>query len=126
MNAEQVQWILLGLCWISSIIFYFVLRKETRDLKAKHRNLSAAYKAASKLIFTETKRRTEHLKAVKRLTDPESIVEDMENGARMREMYDANRTTLPREDAGPPAKVYTPTMRAKVPRGNYKKKSSKD
>lgn len=126
MNAEKAQWILLSLCWAFSIIFYFVLQKETKDLRAKHRDLAAAYKAASKLIFVETKRRTEHLKAVKRLTDPESIVDDMEKGARLREMYDANRTTLPREDAGPPAKVYTPTMRAKVPRGNYKRESPKD
>lgn len=126
MNAEKAQWILLGLCWFLSIIFYFVLKKEISKLKAEHRNLAAAYKAASKLIFVETKRRTEHLKAVKRLTDPESIVDDMEKGARLREMYDANRTTLPREDAGPPAKVYTPTMRAKVPRGNYKRESPKD
>ena len=123
---ETVQWILLGLCWISSIVYYFIVRSEIKDLKAKHRNLAAAYKAASKLIFVETKRRTEHLKAAKRLTDPESIVDDMEKGARLREMYDANRTTLPREDAGPPAKVYTPTMRAKVPRGNYKRESPKD
>ena len=120
---EKVQWILLGLCWISSVVFYFIVLSKIKDLDAKHRNLAAAYKAASKLIFVETKRRTEHLKAVKRLTNPESIVEDMENGARLREMHDANRITLPREDAGPPAKVYTPTMRAKVPKGNYKRES---
>lgn len=83
--------------------------------------LASAYKAAAKLIFTETKKNNEHLRAFKRLTDPDLIAEDMEKGARLREMRDANRDTLPREDAGPPARVYSPRLRAKVPKSNYKR-----
>lgn len=90
-------------------------------MSAELKSLSIGYNAAIKLLLSETKRREEHTKALKRLTDPESIADDMEKGARVREMYDANRTTLPREDAGPPAKVYTPKMRAKVPRGNFRR-----
>lgn len=47
--------------------------------------------------------------------DPAKIEEDFERSARLREMRDANRTTLPREGAGPPAKVYRPKMRNKRP-----------
>lgn len=50
-----------------------------------------------------------------RLADPKRIEEDFEKGARLREMYDAKRTTLPREDAGPPAVVYRPLLRGQKP-----------
>ncbi|AEL97987.1 hypothetical protein CL65_gp079 [Mycobacterium phage Patience] len=51
----------------------------------------------------------------KRLADPECIAEQMERGASLREMRDANRTTLPREDAGPPAVVHRPPLRGVKP-----------
>lgn len=51
----------------------------------------------------------------KHLADPEQIEQDMEKGARLREMKDANRTTLPREDAGPPAVVHRPLLRGQKP-----------
>jgi hypothetical protein len=53
------------------------------------------------------------------LADPEKIEADFEKSARAREMRDANRTTLPREGAGPPAKVHRPKMRGKKP-GNWR------
>ena len=50
------------------------------------------------------------------LADPKTIEEQMEKGARLREMKDANRTTLPRDDAvGQNAKVFRPKMRSKLP-----------
>lgn len=50
------------------------------------------------------------------LADPERILEEMEIGARLREMKDANRTTLPRDDAtGQNARVFRPKMRGKLP-----------
>lgn len=124
--SESLQWILLCSAWIGPTVYSFTLQKRIKQNEARLNALSTAYNSAIKLILTETKRREEHIKALKRLTDPFAIADDMEKGARMREMYDANRNTLPREDAGPPARVYTPTMRAKVPRGNYKRESSKD
>lgn len=54
-----------------------------------------------------------------KLADPARIEADFEKSARAREMYDANRTTLPREGAGPPAKIYRPKMRGKKP-GNWR------
>lgn len=109
-------------CSIVLLWIVFILQqREIKQLAKKLKALDAAYKAASKLIFVETKRKAEHIDALKRLTDPKLIEEDMEKGARLREMHDANRTTLPREDAGPPAKVYSPRLRAKVPKSNYKR-----
>lgn len=105
-------------------LYIFLIGKRIKKLEQDFKTLSLGYSAAYNLITVETKRKEEHAKALKRLTDPDFIVEDMEKGARLREMRDANRFTLPRDDAGPPAKVYTPTMRAKLPRGNYKKEST--
>lgn len=106
---------------VVSWVFIVLLAREVKQLKGRVNVLNAAYKGAAKLIFAETKRKEQYTQALKRLTDPESIEEDMEKGARVREMHDANRTTLPREDAGPPAKVYSPQLRAKVPKSNYKR-----
>ena len=53
------------------------------------------------------------------LADPAKIEADFEKSARLREMRDANRTTLPREGTGPPAKVYRPKFRNQKP-GNWR------
>lgn len=53
------------------------------------------------------------------LADPAKIEAEFEKSARMREMRDANRTTLPREGAGPPARVYRPQLRNQRP-GNWR------
>lgn len=78
----------------------------------KGRKLSAAQKAteAKWQKFVEDRK-----ELYKKLADPETIEQDMEKGARLREMKDANRTTLPREDAGPPAVVHRPLLRGKKP-----------
>ena len=55
----------------------------------------------------------------KKLADPEQIQKDMEASADLREMRDANRTTLPHEQAGPPAVVHRPPLRGKKP-GNWR------
>ncbi len=118
--SEKIQWVLVIQAWAGSIIYFAYLNKQLIAEKAKLSAMEAAYKAALKLIFVETQRKAEYAKALKRLTNPESIEEDMEKGARMREMHDANRTALPREDAGPPARVYSPKLRANLPKSNYK------
>lgn len=123
---EKIQWVLLAIGFSGSAFYSFTLKKRIRSLEENSKSLSIGYSAAYNLIMTETARREEHVKALKRLTDPEAIVDDMERGARLREMRDANRTTLPREDSGPPAKVYTPTLRAKVPKGNYRRENTQD
>lgn len=114
---EVLQWVVIGGC-VSYLIY---AGYEIKQSKQKIKEMRLAYAAAMELIVTETHRRVEHAKALKRLTDPESIADEMESGARKREMYDANRNTLPREDSGPPAKIYSPKLRAKVPRSDYKK-----
>lgn len=100
-----------------SIFLYKKIKKTDQEIK----QLILGYSASLELIIAEKNRREQHAKALNKLTDPSAIEEEMERGARVREMYDANRRTLPRENAGPPAKVYSPNMRAKVPRSGYKK-----
>lgn len=117
---EEVQWVLLCTAWVGPTVYAYTLQKKIKQNEARLNLISTAYSSAVKLILSETKKRDEHAKALKRLTDPEAIVEDMEKGARMREMIDANRSTLPREDAGPPAKVYSPRLRANLPKRTYK------
>lgn len=118
--VETMQWAGLASCWIGSIFYSYFIQKRVDLLDRKYDAMSVAYKNSMKLILTEADRRASQARALKRLTDPDVIMEDMERGARMREMYDANRTTLPREDAGPPAKVYSTKLRANVPRSQYK------
>lgn len=120
-HIEAVMLFVLVSAWITAIAYSHYFSKRLQHLEERFSAMNTAYKSSLKLIMTETERRNEHAKALKRLTDPDSILLDMESGARVREMRDANRTTLPREDAGPPAKVYTPTLRAKVNKSGYKR-----
>lgn len=115
---EILQWVML----VSSIGYLGYAGYTINESKKKIKEMQFAYAASLELIIAETKRKAEQKRVLQRLTDPESIADDMERGARAREMYDANRTILPREDAGPPAKVYAPKLRANVPRSTYKKK----
>jgi hypothetical protein len=62
-------------------------------------------------------------KLYKELSDPAKIEADFEKSARAREMRDAQRTTLPRENTGPPAKVHRPLMRGQKP-GNWRLRRS--
>lgn len=120
-TAEKLQWAALVGLWVGSTVYYFLLIKEINEVRSKANAMEAAYKAAIKIILVETERKKYQTEAFKRLSDPEEIRKDMENSARSREMYDANRTILPREDAGPPAKVYTPLLRAKTPKFQTKR-----
>jgi len=65
------------------------------------------------LIREETKRKVAHTEAFERLADPETIVEDMERAADILEARQANRLTMPREDAGRPARVFRPKFSGK-------------
>ena len=50
-----------------------------------------------------------------RMTDSASIEAEMERTADLRELRGANRTTLPREDSGPSARIYRPKLRGQMP-----------
>lgn len=50
-------------------------------------------------------------------TDPAKIEAEMEAAANLREMRDARRTTMPRENDSPPAVVHRPKLR-NVPKPN--------
>lgn len=65
------------------------------------------------LISEETKRKQAHTKALEKLTDPEAIQEEMERNADIIEARQANRLTMPREDAGRPARVFRPKFSGK-------------
>lgn len=75
--------------------------------------LENKFKKAQSLISAETERKQAHTDAFQRLTDEEAIQADMERGARAAEMRAAKRTTLPRENKGPHARVYRPNVRGK-------------
>lgn len=78
--------------------------------------LHRKFKAAEKLIKIETWRRKKHAKAFEALTNPEKIEQEMERGAQLSEMRAAGRRTLPRENAGPHARVWRPNLRNQPPR----------
>lgn len=119
--AEMMQWGGLITGWIGYGIYIHVLQKRINSIQQQYDALSIAYKTSLKLIMAEKERKNQHAKAFKRLTDPDAILEDMERGAQIVEMRNANRSSVPREDAGPAAKIYTPQLRAKVSKSSYKK-----
>lgn len=119
--SDTTHWLLLSSAWIGPTVYAYTLHRRIKKDEKQLASLAGAYNDALKLIQLEIERRDAQVKAFQRLTNQELIMEDMEKGARMREMRDANRNLLPRPDAGPPAKVYTPTLRAKVPRSTPKK-----
>lgn len=82
----------------------------------RYKRLDRELHLARGLISVETERKAAHTKAFEVLSNPDLIAEEMENSARATEMRIARRTTLPREDAGPPAKVYRPKIRKMYPR----------
>ena len=119
--SDNLKWIALLILELLQVIYTFTVDRRVRANEKKLNKLFIISASSVELIEKQSQLSSLQVLALKRLTDPEAIMEDMEKGARMREMYDANRTVLPREDAGPPAKVYSPNLRAKVPRGNYKR-----
>lgn len=84
-------------------------------LKYKLDRIEDDLKSAADLISEETKRKQAHTQAFERMTDPNAIQAEMERGADILEARQANRLTLPREDAGPPARVWRGNMRPKIP-----------
>lgn len=95
--------IILGL----AVIFEGIALK---NLRKRVENLEWQMRAAARLISEETKRKTAHTEAFKNLTDPDKIQEEMERGADILEARQANRLTMPRENAGPPARVFRPRL----------------
>ena len=86
----------------------------------KHRNegeteAQTLAKRSKELERTTIEKEEAFKKAFNRLTDVDAIQEDMEASARAREMYDAGRTTLPREDGAAHAVVHRPKLRAPKP-----------
>jgi hypothetical protein len=73
-------------------------------------SLNSQLDSARKLISAETERKQAHSDAFERLTDPDAIMADMERGADIIEARNAHRLTKPREDAGPPARVWRPKV----------------
>ena len=101
---NNVALVIIALGWLLFPLDLWVQRRHINRLEARIDLFSAVLNEAADLISLETQKKLAQKKAYERLTDPEAIVEDMERGARIREMKDANRRTLPREDAGPPAR----------------------
>ena len=82
----------------------------------RYNRLLEEFRTAQDLIEAETERKTAHTRAFEVLSNPDLIEEEMEKSARATEMRIARRTTLPREDAGPPARVYRPKIHKRYPK----------
>lgn len=87
-----------------------------RQNKRQWDELLTEFQAARDLLEAETSRKDAHTRAFEVLSNPDKIVEEMEKSAQATEMRIARRTTLPREDAGAPAKVYRPKLRKRYPK----------
>ena len=99
----------LAATWIGSIGYAYWNAKRVKRLdKELH--------LARGLVTAETERKVAHTKAFETLSNPDLIAEEMERSSEATESRIARRTTLPREDAGPPAKVYRPKLTRKYPR----------
>ena len=101
-DEDLFQWLGIVFMWVS-VIFW------GRSISKRMNNLEEGWK-----IFLQ-----QRIELYKHLGNPFAVEEEMEIGARRREMYDANRTTLPREDSGPPAVVHRPPQRAQKPGPPY-------
>lgn len=97
-NHDFFQWVMVALSWATLLVFMFIVNKRQSHLEDEW------------IMFME--RRKELYDS---LANPYRIEEELEKSARRREMYDANRTTLPRENSGPPATVYRPLLRGVKP-----------
>jgi hypothetical protein len=110
-----VDTVVLIICIIQTAIIV-ASRKEIDRSHNEIRDLRHLLIDAGKLISEETKRKMKHSSALDRLTDPNSILEDMERTADVIETRQANRLYAPRPDAGPPAKIHRPRIRSRLPR----------
>ena len=84
-------------------------------LLGKIREASRQIDQLIEIGLADIDRKNAHTEAFKKLTDPDWIQQEFERGADVMEARNANRLTKPREDAGPPAKVYRPQLRSKLP-----------
>ena len=112
MIMTLIDWLLLGGLvgtWGGAIYFGRRHAKQVKDLTEE-------FQAAHSLLVAEEQRKEAHTKAFEVLSNPDLIEDEMEKSARATEMRIARRTTLPREDAGPPAKIYRPRVKKKYPR----------
>jgi hypothetical protein len=71
--------------------------------------------AALNLMNQERARKKAHEIAFEKLTDPDTIVAEMERGAVAMEALTAKRGRNVREDAGPHARIYRPRLQSKLP-----------
>jgi hypothetical protein len=101
--------------WYTTNVALIILALCVVLLAVRVRHLHRDFWLSIDLITAETIRQQAHADAFKKLTDVDSIMDDMERGADVMEARNANRLTKPREDAGPPARVYRPAMRSKLP-----------
>lgn len=97
------------------ILDVVMLKSFKKQVEEYQNELGGMKKTVSNFIAKEMERKSAHSKAFERLTDPMAIMEEMERGADLLEARQANRLTMPRPDAGPPAKVHRPKLRSKLP-----------
>lgn len=97
---------------VLAILWVGVIRPKVRE---KDRRVQELTRRSKELEQAMLEKERAHTEAFKRLTDPQLIEEDMEKSARAREMYDAGRTTLPRDEGTAHAVVHRPKLRAPKP-----------
>lgn len=102
-----VTWVNIGLGILNSftlVMFGLVNRGIIKQLRVTKKDLSAA----QDLISEETQRKIAHREAFEDLIDPAKIDAELERSARRHEAWNANRSSVPREDSGPPAVIHAP------------------
>lgn len=105
---EIGEWVMIiGLLFglIGGVWFGIVQQRTLNELEA--------WKANHMLDWNQFMERREKLHAS--LADPETILQELEDSATVNEMLNETRTTAPRQDAGPPAVVHRPQMKAAKP-----------
>jgi hypothetical protein len=97
-DEDSFQWLAIIFLYIESIIWGFSVHRRQNNLEQEW------------WLFLDNRK-----ELYAKLADPLRIEQDLERSAQLREMHDAGRTTLPRENAGPPAVVYRPPLRGVKP-----------
>ena len=90
--------IITGLCWA-----LIRMDKELQDTRIEVTGLRSAYTDLRTAVGLPTGPLPDHITDV--LTDPVRLDAELERSANLTEMRRARRRHMPREDAGPPAKV---------------------
>jgi hypothetical protein len=114
--TEYLQWAAILITAGGVVGTWRGMRKAIKENAEFLQKMEEDFETARGLIEAETERKESHTRAFEVLSNPDLIAEEMDRSAEATEMRIARRTTLPREDAGPSAKVYRPKIHKRYPK----------